>query len=75
MIMKKFFQSIRPLLLLITVNLLGMLLIMIHSGGTNEKMALSYIEGLSPLDYTRETDEFLTKKRESIEFLENNLKD
>lgn len=42
---------------------------------TNEKMALSYIEGLSPLDYTRETDEFLTKKRESIEFLENNLKD
>lgn len=38
--MKKFFQSIRPLLLLITVNLLGMLLIMIHSGGTNEKMAL-----------------------------------
>lgn len=42
---------------------------------TNEKMALSYIEGLSPLDYTRETDEFLAKKRESIEFLENNLKD
>ncbi len=42
---------------------------------TNEKMALSYIEGLSPLDYTKETDEFLTKKRESIEFLENNLKD
>lgn len=42
---------------------------------TNEKMALSYIEGLSPLDYTRETDEFLAKKRESIEFLENNIKD
>lgn len=33
-------QSIRPLFLLIAVNLLGMLLIMIHNGGADENMAM-----------------------------------
>lgn len=43
--------------------------------GTSDKMTLEYIEGLPALDYSRETEEFVNKKRESIEFLENNLKD
>ncbi|MBO5091600.1 MAG: polysaccharide pyruvyl transferase family protein [Clostridia bacterium] len=43
--------------------------------GTSDKMTLQYIEGLPALDYSRETEEFVNKKRESIEFLENNLKD
>lgn len=43
--------------------------------GTSDKMTLDYIEGLPALDYSRETEEFVNKKRESIEFLENNLKD
>lgn len=42
---------------------------------TNDKMTLEYIEGLPMLDYSKETEEFVNKKRESIEFLENNLKD
>lgn len=43
--------------------------------GTSDKMTIDYIEGLPALDYSRETEEFVNKKRESIEFLENNLKD
>ncbi len=42
---------------------------------TNEKMKLEYIENLQPIDYSSETEEFITKKKESIEFLANNLKD
>ena len=42
---------------------------------TEKKMTLDYIESLKTLDYSKETDEFLIKKKESIEFLENNLKD
>lgn len=42
---------------------------------TSDKMTLDYIESLPALDYSKETEEFINKKRESIEFLENNLKD
>lgn len=40
-----------------------------------ERESLTYVESLSNIDYTKENKDFEKLKKESIEFLENNLKD
>ena len=40
-----------------------------------ERESLTYVESLSDIDYTKENKDFEKLKRESIEFLEKNLKD
>lgn len=40
-----------------------------------ERESLTYVESLSNIDYTKENKDFENLKKESIEFLENNLKD
>ncbi len=41
---------------------------------SDEKCSLSYIEGLSDIDYTKTLDKFLKMKEKSIKYLEENLK-